>query len=75
MCDCVCGSHAGENNYLMRGRHFDVLRNVEGGVADKGVSFCLTPAKTPLASKGTPRQQSLLVGARVLIVFLYPTLV
>eukprot|EP00197_Chlamydomonas_leiostraca_P013127 CAMPEP_0202869760 /NCGR_PEP_ID=MMETSP1391-20130828/12913_1 /ASSEMBLY_ACC=CAM_ASM_000867 /TAXON_ID=1034604 /ORGANISM="Chlamydomonas leiostraca, Strain SAG 11-49" /LENGTH=578 /DNA_ID=CAMNT_0049550119 /DNA_START=147 /DNA_END=1883 /DNA_ORIENTATION=+ len=44
---------AGENNYLQRGRHFDVLRNVEGGVADKGISFCLTPGKgTPLASRG-----------------------
>ncbi|KXZ52553.1 hypothetical protein GPECTOR_9g597 [Gonium pectorale] len=37
---------AGENNYLMRGRRFDVLRNLEGGgVEDKGVCFTLTPAK------------------------------
>ncbi|GFR50260.1 hypothetical protein Agub_g12446 [Astrephomene gubernaculifera] len=35
---------AGENNYLMRGRRFDVLRNLEGGgVEDKGVCFTLTP--------------------------------
>ncbi|KAL6753084.1 VID27 cytoplasmic protein-domain-containing protein [Haematococcus lacustris] len=32
---------AGENNFLMRGRHFDVLRNVVGGVEDKGVTFTI----------------------------------
>ncbi|PNW71515.1 hypothetical protein CHLRE_16g657550v5 [Chlamydomonas reinhardtii] len=46
---------AGENNFLMRGRRFDVLRNLEGGgVEDKGVSFSLTPlaggAATPSLS-------------------------
>ncbi|PNH08099.1 Protein CYPRO4 [Tetrabaena socialis] len=36
---------AGENNFLMRGRRFDVLRNVDGGgIEDKHVSFSLGPA-------------------------------
>jgi len=37
------------NNYLVRGRKFDVLRNIEGGVEDKGISFMLTPPP------GTPK--------------------
>ncbi|KAG2485820.1 hypothetical protein HYH03_015530 [Edaphochlamys debaryana] len=46
---------AGENNYLQRGRKFDVLRNMDGGgVEDKNISFTLTPmagnAATPSMS-------------------------
>ncbi|GLC70451.1 hypothetical protein PLESTF_000974900 [Pleodorina starrii] len=44
---------AGENNYLVRGCRFDVLRNVEGGgVEDKHLSFMLTPP--PGAACSTP---------------------
>ena len=46
---------AGENDYLMRGNRFDVLRNVEGGgVEDKGVSFTLNLTPSAGAAGGTP---------------------
>ncbi|GLI63206.1 hypothetical protein VaNZ11_006105 [Volvox africanus] len=44
---------AGENNYLLRGCKFDVLRNVDGGgIEDKNISFTLTPP--PGAACATP---------------------
>lgn len=47
----MCTPCTGENNYLVRGRKFDVLRNVDGGgVEDKGVSFTLTPVAGALCS-------------------------
>ncbi|KAG2451790.1 hypothetical protein HYH02_003568 [Chlamydomonas schloesseri] len=59
---------AGENNFLMRGRRFDVLRNVEGGgVEDKGISFSLTPlaggAATPSLSTRKTRGTAAAVEA------------
>mmetsp|Transcript_1482 Transcript_1482/g.3251 ORF Transcript_1482/g.3251 Transcript_1482/m.3251 type:complete len:563 (-) Transcript_1482:307-1995(-) len=55
---------AGENNYLMRGgTKFDVLRNVEGGVEDKCVSFTLTPAGKG-AAHFTPSKVLLAQGER-----------
>eukprot|EP00200_Dunaliella_tertiolecta_P009141 CAMPEP_0202380178 /NCGR_PEP_ID=MMETSP1127-20130417/27502_1 /ASSEMBLY_ACC=CAM_ASM_000462 /TAXON_ID=3047 /ORGANISM="Dunaliella tertiolecta, Strain CCMP1320" /LENGTH=600 /DNA_ID=CAMNT_0048978833 /DNA_START=71 /DNA_END=1873 /DNA_ORIENTATION=+ len=70
---------ANENTYIMRGKHFDVLRNVEGGVEDKNISFTLTPNKgTPMttgrttrsgAVSGTPAQggSSYLTPSRVML--------
>lgn len=34
-----------DQSYLVRGNKFDVLRNVDGGVEDKSLSFQITPAK------------------------------
>lgn len=36
---------ANVNSYLRRGAEFDVMRNVEAGVEDAGVSFSFTPLK------------------------------
>eukprot|EP00798_Chlamydomonas_sp_ICE-L_P024533 gene24531-10138_t len=56
-----------ENNYLMRGNKFEVLRNVMGGgVEDKGVSFTLTTPQDKGGMRGscTPSRALLAQGER-----------
>lgn len=55
---------ANENTFLVRGTHFDVLRNVVGGVEDKGVSFAITP---PPSSKNRPGGGAGFTPSRVLL--------
>eukprot|EP00879_Flechtneria_rotunda_P026492 GHRR01028249.1.p1 GENE.GHRR01028249.1~~GHRR01028249.1.p1 ORF type:complete len:452 (+),score=188.52 GHRR01028249.1:1096-2451(+) len=46
---------ANRNSYLRRGAAFDVMKNVEAGVEDTGITFSFTPLKRGApASPGTP---------------------
>jgi hypothetical protein len=64
--DCCCTPCAGENNFLLRGNKFDVLRNVAGGgVEDKGISFTLTPPAGSAVPVGTRRTRGTAAAAAV----------
>lgn len=52
---------ANVNSYLRRGAEFDVMRNVEAGVEDAGISFSFTPLKA------APASPSLLTPSKVLL--------
>lgn len=48
-CAVCCSLAAGANNFLLRGNHFDVVRNAVGGVTDPGITFQLS---TPVLARG-----------------------
>lgn len=58
---------ANVNSYLRRGAEFDVMRNVEAGVEDAGVSFSFTPLKAAGSSRTTAASPSFLTPSKVLL--------